>query len=618
MAEFGIKATELTPPQGAGATPASPVQRQVISPDWTRGALQIGNMAVQGLLENEQRKAERDSQGVVNAFTQQLARLGDAALQGVSPSEINTRRMALFNSYSAQHPSLVEEFSKVAGWSRDQGGLSHAETVAKERQDIFKMQVNEAISRGIYFSPDDDEETKFRKIQLGQTLAATEHDVDRLIKENAEKRASTNFTQDQQERANKHIGREITNTLIPSTLEKLTLRRNDLQKQLEKGEISFQQAQALFREELVGIRASSSVIGQLDPKSQQSINDILQYAEETFLDSIDPSKTLEEQNVAIGLMETGALRAIYNNSEILTISQLTKAMQFMPEHVKLGWTIDFQDVLFRTMASQSPTGTPDDSRPLNFKNKVEVDSFYSSLKDSVKTGGLEEREVNQLLSNQANNGLLQLQTVAQGTSVDFTNYDAALDFLASPEYLQMKKKGLITPDAEEAAVDFLNIDYNKRFQGPINNMMGQPVPRTFLEGLGNVAVGLASEGGSMDSAEERAYKENMTYGDFLTIQFDGGNVRFSARDPRFRTRRESAIRDFVDQLNSSSALVNRTLRANANLAGQSVTEFWNENRHKLVPAYFPDPEVIKQAEASGLIYDDKYPYTDEENAWKPQ
>ena len=616
MAEFGIKATELTPPQGAGAVPASPVQRQVISPDWTRGALQIGNMAVKGLLENEQRKAERDSQTIVNAFTQQLARLGDAALQGVSPSEINTRRMALFNSYAAQHPSLVEEFSKVAGWSRDQGGLNSAETAIKERQEILRLQIGEATKRGIYFSPDDDEETQFQKIQVGQALAAAEHEVDRLIKTRSEARANTNFTQEQQDRMNRDTGREIANKFLPSTLERLSLLRNDLQKKLESGEITFQQARAMMGEAITGVRSGTSVIGQLDPKSQQSIDSILEYVQNTYLDSIDPSVSLEDQQVALKMLETDTVRALYNNREILTVSQLSKVLQFMPEATKLSFSLDFQDVVFQTMGSLSPDGIPDNARPLNFRNKDEVSTYFEVLRGLTKSKGLEDAETRELIGNQANNGLLQLQSVAQGTSVDFTNYDAALDFLASPEYLRLKKLGLIEPSAEEAAVVFLNIDYNKRIQGPINNMMNQPVPRTFLEGLGDVVVGMTSEGGSLDTPEERKFKENMTYGDFLTIQFDGSNVRFSARDPRFRTRREASIREFVDNLNSSSALINRTLRANANLAGQTLSEYWNENRHKLVPAYFPSPEVIREAEASGFIYDDKFPYTDKENAWK--
>ena len=106
MAEFGERATQLSPPQGAGASPIGPVTAGLLDNGVFKGLANIADIFEKGLEVDAKAKAQAQQQAVVGGYAKKLGELNDAATTGqLKPSEISARRRALHSEYVAGYSS---------------------------------------------------------------------------------------------------------------------------------------------------------------------------------------------------------------------------------------------------------------------------------------------------------------------------------------------------------------------------------------------------------------------------------------------------------------------------------------------------------------------------------
>src|SRR5690606_34721636 len=159
-AEFGIEATSLSAPQGAGARVIEGVQPATTSIQIPSGISQLGIDLVNTLRQGEEQKAKDQAKQRENEtmgrYTREIASLQDAASQGMSPAEIaaKTRRI------NAQYTTIAAENGWLESFKKSQDlalGATGTGAIVNQAEEQRKANVTYLRGKAVYVPPDADD-----------------------------------------------------------------------------------------------------------------------------------------------------------------------------------------------------------------------------------------------------------------------------------------------------------------------------------------------------------------------------------------------------------------------------------------------------------------------------
>ena len=134
MAEFGVQATELSAPQGAGANVVKPATASVDLSGIGSIFSAMGSLA--------KISADKERQAVIKEYTNDRDKYAQAVEAGADLAKVNARRRAAASRFRANYPGLIKDFDEIDRSFSENTAISDAEDDAKVRRDIRKEQLS--------------------------------------------------------------------------------------------------------------------------------------------------------------------------------------------------------------------------------------------------------------------------------------------------------------------------------------------------------------------------------------------------------------------------------------------------------------------------------------------
>lgn len=602
MAEFGIRATELSAPQGAGSTPIAGVEGgvdAVIDNTIPQGIFNIANQVAVDLSKSI---AKSNTNPVLSELTNNLATISQAIDSGSVTSSVGgTRSRAAVTRALAQaqgNPDLVKAINDNAKAFFGVTNLSYTDE-ARQREVAFETTViNELQGLGMPVVPNPSPELMQQYKQAYMSIKSSEAEF-------AQRKATfdfmvsqSNFTQSQIDRKVKNDVADFLSSNLPTTTTTLGALAKDLKAKIQQGmqpdeAINTLKSNANFyRQELITMQ-------NLNPEYVNSVKTYLDNYEKMLIDTLDPKVTLESLDAMLKTQKIQDQLLIRTNGNIRAYDAISSISPNNPA-LQQGMSVELLAAV--PSLALSFTGAPSGPNNFNYQSKPFKTELYSTLKESIKsvTAELNKAGVSpnykgpEYLNNIVNNVLSQAGELSGRTDIKASDTQELVGFLASDEFKMWRKNNELSPEALAGAQDMFSSTYLKAVQIPIINKLNTPLP----------ALGESSSPLIQSIVGREA--TNIRYIDIFDVQFNGGSIQFVPKKVEGSDLVQmSEARSFMQELNSTKTVINQAIRAGANVAGEDdLQAYWEKNKHNILPIYFPPTSVnLKVGDVvNGKIY----------------
>lgn len=580
MAEFGFEATQLPAVQGRGTQPLSPVQRQVTSYSLPQGILDIGV----GFLK-EHTKAKKEESPILKNLNDQLFALDRAQIEGrMSYGEAYTRRRALtasaLNAAGGDvdlYDNIKKLYTSYSEMTTFEEGVDQRKAI-KERNSMIQKGM---LEKGFYVDPNGSDkyfedmgkflasinksEADFKQKVDVLNYTASEYNLDQRVLEDKTKAAVQEWVMD--------------NTVPVSNL--LFSTATELKTQVDNGIISHEDARVALRASMRVPMEQLTAIAASHPEAARGLRDYIGNMSKDLEDILlDPNTTLERLEREIKTKELQAQAIMMSDGNVVGAVAMTNLLKNNPAAlavVNASVVKAFSDIA-------SPMRGEDGIKVLgDLMESAKAGEAFTVLKAMTKDYDNSE---NKELVDKAVNAFLKFGSDL-GPNGDRTfslrKSKEAIDFLATPEFAMWRKKGgALDEEALDGTRQMFENVYLAEIQTPLNSILTSEVS-SFADpyALGSLTSGYAEE-----------LPEKISFLDAFVVEWTPGGVRFNAREIAGAGGLANLVtKNFVEEKQKAEKLVNKMLRAGANIDGVTMEEYWEENKHLILPVYFtPDPE----------------------------
>jgi len=595
LAEFGIKATDLSAPQGAGARVIEGVQPATSSIQIPSGISQLGVDLVNTLRQGEEQKAKDQAKQRENEtmgrYTREIASLQDAASQGLSPAEIaaKTRRI------NAQYTTIAAENGWLESFKKSQDlalGSTEVGAVVNQAEEQRKANVTYLRGKDVYVPPDADD-NYINQLMKHQTDKQTMmQDFTFNEQQAAANRSATGFNQSQEDRRKKEETTKLITGFAGTSFQELSVQTDKIIADHRAGKIPLEQARA----EIQRLAAKSSqgidAITAADPSMGSPFRNTLT----TYLDT--QVKRLEGESTDLD----NEAKAIVNRSKLISLQKSPQVATAAALSELVGRTVSGSQTVEHITAEALARFTTED-----LTNKSDVPNvvgggigktaevtLYSHAKESlnlVRSGQTSRPEVAKKEAFQlANNILDQLGDKFNSRKVRDTDLKEVAQFMGSPEFAYFVKEGGMRADVADTARNAYMQIYRKSIDQGIQEQLNQPIPVGARQNRPNDPP---VSGATMDA---------------LDIRFTNGQVSFVPKTGQdYGTSSLNRIvteraRDLMPQAQALTQIV----RIGAHLEGTTdYQQYWEQNKASILPYYYGDQAKLQgdKVAPDGTVYE---------------
>lgn len=600
MANFGIEATQLSAPTGAGSSVIQPVEStKPIGSNILDAIGTVVDVLSKNSADKRKEEALKRQNTIVQGYIQNETKINDAlANGGLRPAEAAARSRANFNQYAAGYGEYIGEFEKAGKALRGFTEMGEAEDEIKAEKTRRESNKTLAINRGFSFYKGMSKEAEDSQVESALTAVRVEAQLGAHYKASAEARAQAGFDNTVQDREDKRVAFDGINMIAASNITSFQALAKDLGDQARSGKLSKEDATARLNERFSNIQGAIASAARLNPELASSFSKVFTDINNLGIQMMDPAnevKTLEDQLkkriLQSKLLATDdpvtlagvAINQLFGNSPTVALAISRNAQRAL---VQLGGD---PDVSGKT-AVPTVVGNPD----------VEKDVFKGlkqSLKD-ISTGNVTDKNLAiTQASNTANHLLLQIGDVIDKRGASPEQLKGAADFVASTEYVTALKAGKISPQAAGAANKAFQIIYTPTIVDGVQSRLDKELARGLAEGGGASLV----------------KRKGTTLGESVDIKFTGSGIVFEPKLKAGMTPSEvRSSRTEVESLRSSQAAVTQLIHIAAHLEGTTdYNKIWERDKHLWIPSVFPDPvklqpgAVIDGYKYTGGAYNDR-------------
>lgn len=595
MAEFGIKATDLSAPQGAGARVIEGVQPATSSIQIPSGISQLGVDLVDSLRRGEIQKAkdqaaQRENQ-VMGQYTREIAALQDAATQGMSPAEVaaKTRRI------NAQYTTIAAENGWLESFKKSQDlalGATGTGAIVNQAEEQRKANVTYLRGKDVYVPPDADD-NYINQLMRHQTDKQTMmQDFTFNEQQAAANRSATGFNQSQEDRRRKEETTKLITGFAGTSFQELSVQTDKIIADHRAGRIGIEEARA----EIQKLSAKSSqgidAITAADPSMGTPFRNTLT----TYLDT--QVKRLEGENVDLD----NEAKAIVNRSKVVSLQKSPELAQAAALSELVGRTVaGSQTVESITAQALVRFTTQDTTSASDVPNVVgggigktaEV-TLYSHAKEGlnlVRSGQTSRPEVAKQEAFQLTNNILdQLGDKFNSRKVKDTDLKEVAQFMASPEFAYFVKEGGMRTDVADTARDAYMQLYRRSVDQGVQAQLNQPIPTGVRQNRPNDPD---ISGTTMDA---------------LDIRFTNGQVAFVPKTGQQYSSPSISriVSERARELSGVSQSLTQIVRIGAHLEGTTDYQaYWEANKASILPYYYGDQEKLKgdKIAPDGTVYE---------------
>jgi hypothetical protein len=568
MADFNMS---LSGPSAAGAQPIAaiqpPTQLNTAAP-W----INLGASLVEVLGKNmeEQKKADKLQQqnAIISEYTAGMSTLAQTAETGqLSPSEISARKQAFHRKMVATYPVFSDEFGKINKNLTEFSALSNVETEQKAFDDARKKTISDMQAAGYPINDKTPKNVLEANIEAYQTSLRTEGEFKKMKERvqfnmslSAEQRTQQEF--DQKQQANKLLA-EMGDTHLSATMQNVQNLISEFDKTGD-AQGSSMKLYAMFQ----NIDSTIAALSSSNPTAAKAYKDLFDGVRKLGEEGIKPGKNAEMWNQKLQLLQNQVkFQALSSSPEAKTLygasalfhgnmpaTFLDMNVNGRDAYAALGLTFGVNKPVPQVVGTDNLQGTLDGAKSQIAK---------------TKTGGV--GDVNKVLEqsgNVVNNVLKQLGN-ASGIGLDAKKVAPAVSFLGTSEFLELQKAGRIDNEALTGAKNAIQVLYQREVVKGVESKLG-------------------------------------TSGGNLEFNFNGAGVVLqpAASGKPLTYLEQGARNNAIKEFENTSVVINQIIRAGAHMEGHDdYRKYWEENKHFIVPSYFPDPVKLKVGQVeSGYKY----------------
>lgn len=568
MAEFGPQATELTPAQGAGATPIAPVKTQFVETGLMPLAEQLGSLFVESSKANRKLEAEQLKNSVVQGYLTEQQKLNSAVQSGqMSPQVAATRSRALFGSYAAGNAAYIEDLNKARVALSGGSELGNIEAQEKTAAQIQQNRISQAQGRGVTVYNWMDAETLEKTLHASESAVRMEHEIDRTIKYNTERRTQNAEDRAIADREAKWNSIRMLTELAGSNIDRMSSLIKNVSDKVSTG-MPYEEAQLVLATEFAQIEGALQASAGQNPELASSYRTLFNDLKTLGQKAIDP-KTKSETSAAqyaeiinrtklIGITTDPKMKAVVATNDMLGGNAVTALNATVPitNFIAKMSNTDIDGNEFVPQVVGNPEVEKDVLKFLESSIKKVNDKTYAN------TPKAEQEAVNSV-----NHVLKQTGDAMRIGKLDAAKMGDLATFFASPEYGKFASTGKLNPQAAQTA----KMAWQSTYVPAVKQSIGERI-KTIEE---------TSPGGGRVAARK--------IDALVDVKFSGSGITFILKntgpmEPHEQNHQKKAVED----LNAVKAGLNRLIHIGAHMEGSTdYAKYWEENKYVYLPQIYP-------------------------------
>lgn len=601
MAELGAKATELSPPQGAGATPVAPVNTS------------INFSGINDLISIFSKK-EDVLDPAISDYAKKLDRLNQAIETGAKGRDTAyNEALAEHSRIGAMNPKLIPELEKVRSYYFGGTQLSEAEQEVKRVKEQRKADIAAASAAGFSIPKGATPLEEDLIVEQNKTLVRNQTAFNNFVKRQEYIRGTTLFNQGQADRELKEMNDKLAGETAGAFLDGFSAFLTPLERGVAANPSSYQDAQMQLTAHHTRVKAEISTLAVTNPTLANLYGGLFNDLVQLGMKKLDPNLRSEND------------RKLIEDELAITKARIQKLALKSPR-VQRGYATNAligQNGVGQLLSNEAAAditvlfsleGDDTTKPPLLGTSEVEKDVLAASKAsfNGVLTGKFvahKEQSEKEAIAI-GNNVLKDIANVLKTErKLPVGSWKAALDWASDPIIGTAAEKGMLEPSARMAADQVFKIS----LQQPIVEQLGSKLSATVDPSyFGERHVP------SRGSATPAVKKEVAYISMIQDISFDGASLSFKL-DPSFNTT-EAGKADFNQRFAEAREVISKLVRASAHMEGhKNYKETWEQLRPTLFPSLYRSPKPLTVGEkvtAGGVIYEYLGGPDARESSWK--
>lgn len=570
MAEFGPQATELSAPQGAGATVINPVTASPLDNGVASNVSNFLNIFAKGMELDKKAKAEAANNEVLSRFAREQQAINED--QGLAPDAVVRRSRALANKYMGAYPALAKELKEVISGFSQFSQLNEAVDTVKTEEKMRNETITRVASDGYPIRTDMAPEIQNAIIRDWENAKRTDAEFQRTRAKNEESRASGRYTKEMADYDERQTSRRLLNNLAEGKVDSLYAQAIDMRQQIQSGKITLSDAKLHFGRQFTDIERQIAAVSGSNPELAGVYRGMFNDIKGVLGESVDPaaeSKVLKDRfDAAIYRVKLAAI----SDPKVAAVVGVSALFDNAPG-----------------VALQAAELIPD--LPEKIEGLLRGDTPGGVM--PTITGTKADKPIMEMLQKN-----LDLYSVGTANNMDQTR----IDLVASTKgYLrQLGNQGGnagLTPDKLADAVNFFSSEKFGKFikENKMNSAELAPAMQTFKMYYNDKVIPLvdsALEKSRFIDVDQQTYNRALARGEILSrkgkanpeqlvAEFDGTSVKFSA--PAGARLEEASAKE----LNTAGVAISKMVKLSANLEGRSPKEIWEERKYEYLPRIYP-------------------------------
>lgn len=589
MADFNV---QLAEPQGRGTDPVAPVQQQAVNTAPMGVLNELGSIFAKGLQQNNKEQILARKNAVVGEYINSQKVYDDALTSGQwNASQASTASRANYTKFIAAYPEYAEDFQKAreAFYGGSETGEAQKKVDAEKKQ--READIGAASAMGYTFYPGMSEEAQNKTLDAYKYARRLEVETDKNMKAaaeqravNSEARANTQFGMTVDDYVAKEKAFQGAREVAAANFDSVSATFQDLTKQIQSGSMGYENALAIHTGNINRIKAGLNSIAQKNPEAAAPWIKLFDDMDVTARQLMDPTKKSADELKLLQdrfntLITKSKLAAVESSPQL---ANAVVATQLFPGESMVtlaatpavkSWILKAVRLDGSTTKPEQMVGTPGDGTVFKAAkdaiNRLQTANYSPEDKDKAT------QEATHLV-----NTLLEQTTTANG-EMNPAALKQASTFFASPEFGRMALAGKVDKQTAANAQHVFQTQYEPAVQNAIMRKLADNDVKNSVDFqvVGNQIKIVNKKSAGVLEAVSSAMGA-------LNPAAAGDNA---ASGERGRT---------VQSLQEAEAGLNQLIRLHAHLEGTTdYRKYWDQNKWKLLPGVFPDPEKLKQGES---------------------
>lgn len=596
MAEFGIKATELAAPQGAGSAPIAGVRgvvEQGVVKDYTLPSGLL-NVAEQFGVAYAKDLQVGKTNPLLSDLSQRLGALSQGVEQGVlKGNSAMTKARAEVNAALTAANGNPELEKAIREQAQTFFGVSNLAT-AQEQQtletEFNKKVVSDLQEWGVQVVPNPSPQLVEAYGELHRKIKSEQFQANQRKAAIEEATKEGTFSRTQADEIAKGELVNFVSNMLPTTTETLGKTAVDLKTKIENGEITVPQAALLLKNATNSFRQEVTKHSYIDSTYTSNSIKYLDEYEKSLIEALDPKFKLEALETRLKTQSVQDQNFLLSNGNFRAYKAVHDLFPNNPQ-AAMGINKEVANLISELALrfdynTPVATGTNVNKLPSGDRSIVygKAKESLQSVSKALKNGQIDTASTNNMVNNLLAQSGAMLDSTGDARASDLQDF---ISFVASDEFRNWKSKGELSPEALRGAQSAAEELYARKIQQPVFRKLTEKIPNPvgfgFNSGGQIPAYGVAANYG----VEELPAGPELRYIDLFEAQYSNGRISFVLNEyGKAGNVTAEALKEFKQNLAGAEKTLNTLLIAGFNLSGESnLDAYYEKTKAKLIPIF---------------------------------